>query len=287
MGHPRPETPIVAEYLALAPLARVPGLLIRRLPRRLRFLVPRALRSHGKRRRPGTVAGLRTSSTTKRSGGRGPGGPGGASRPARKPSSSSTVNPATVPPARSTRSRVASAVPPVASTSSTTRTRWPARTRPRAPRASPSRTPGRTRPRASLAGSLPALRTGTTPTPVAYATAAASRNPRASMPATTSNPAAVVRDDRVDDLAEGGAVGEQRAQVLEDDAGLRKVRHVDDVARHDLRDVAARCRRVPSGYRLRPLLRRAARLAATAGLGPGARPLARRRAGARSRCRTP
>src|SRR5258708_7167730 len=35
-------------------------------------------------------------------------------------------------------------------------------------------------------GSLPALRTGTTPTPAAYATAAAITNPRASIPATTS-----------------------------------------------------------------------------------------------------
>jgi len=37
-------------------------------------------------------------------------------------------------------------------------------------------------------GSLPALRTGTTPVPVAYATAAATTKPRASTPATTSNP---------------------------------------------------------------------------------------------------
>jgi hypothetical protein len=36
---------------------------------------------------------------------------------------------------------------------------------------------------------LPALRTGTTPTPAAYATAAAITNPRASIPTTTSKPA--------------------------------------------------------------------------------------------------
>src|SRR5690606_4928948 len=115
--------------------------------------------------------------------------PGRALRPLRKPSSSTTTKPAIVPPLRSTKERVAAAVPPVASTSSTTSTR-----RPLPPKKASACTSSVAVPysRAYVAefvsrGSLPALRTGTTPVPVAYAIAAASKNPRASMPATMSN----------------------------------------------------------------------------------------------------
>ena len=162
---------------------------------------------------------------------------------------------------------------------------------------------------ASRRGSLPALRTGTTPVPVAYAIAAATTKPRASMPATTSNESgAVVRDDRVDHLPERRPVGEQRHQVLEDDARLGEVGHVDDPARPpapaDRRAAVAsrhRCRspsrRSPPACVARPWRRlpqadrrclpplgaaaRAAGAAAAAGVAaagrPGARP--RRRAG--------
>ncbi len=74
-------------------------------------------------------------------------------------------------------------------------------------------------------GSLPALRTGTMPQSSATPSAPAIRKPRASMPATRSTSPAS-DGQRVDHGGERRRVGEQRGDVLEDDARLREVRDV-------------------------------------------------------------
>ena len=78
-------------------------------------------------------------------------------------------------------------------------------------------------------GSLSFLRTGTNPAPKWYATGDARMNPRASMPDDLVDVAATeVHHDQVDHRGERDRVGEQRRDVLEDDALLREVGHVAD-----------------------------------------------------------
>ena len=94
--------------------------------------------------------------------------------------------PTTVPPRRSTSVAVALAVPPVARTSSTIRTRSPGAME--SVCTSSWAVPySRSYSRLSVVhGSLPALRTGTNPAPKWYATGDAMMKPRASIPTTLS-----------------------------------------------------------------------------------------------------
>ena len=69
-------------------------------------------------------------------------------------------------------------------------------------------------------GSLPALRIGTSPTSAAIAIAPASRNPRASTPATTSNSTGERLDHGVDHGAQGRGIRQQRSDVAELDPRL-------------------------------------------------------------------
>ena len=90
----------------------------------------------------------------------------------------------------------------------------------RAPRSSPSPYSSAYETDAAGRGSLPALRIGTRPTPAAIATAPASRNPRASTPATTSNVPANGAIMRVDHGAQGPGIRQQRRDVAEQHARL-------------------------------------------------------------------
>ena len=114
----------------------------------------------------------------------------------------------------------------MASTSSMTTTRRPrGRCRRRGSPAWPCRTRALYFSRRTGGGSLPPLRTASTPVPSPVATAAPSRKPRASMPATRSAPAATSASASVT-AAEAVPVGEHRRQVLELDAGFREVGHL-------------------------------------------------------------
>ena len=120
---------------------------------------------------------------------------------------------------------------------------WPARRPPPAPaglrvervrvylQGRRSRTPDRTTRRASYGAACRPCVRAPRPFPVAYAMAAASRKPRASMPATTSKDPAPCWPMIVSITStERRPVGEQRAQVLEDDPLLGKPRNVDHLA---------------------------------------------------------
>ena len=83
--------------------------------------------------------------------------------------------------------------------------------------------------RTTAHGSLPALRTGTNPAPMRYATGAAMMKPRASMPSTRSTATSWKRStSSLTDRWKPSGVAEQRRDVAERDARLRVVGDVAD-----------------------------------------------------------
>ena len=180
--------------------------------------------------------------------------------------------------------------------------RWPARRR-RATPACPSSTPTGTSISALPYSSCVAARARSAAAacrpcapaprrqPSSRASAPASMNPRASTPATRSTPGAPGQlGQRVDARAEAARVGQQRRDVLEDDAGLREVRHVAQPGRdRPRRRVGSRRLGVGHGrLRVPARLRRAGRRAAAPAPRRAAarrRRAARRPAPARPRAR--
>ena len=94
---------------------------------------------------------------------------------------------------------------------------------------------------------MPGLRIGMKPTPSRRASGVPKRNPRASAAATASIPRPCeVLGEPVDGRLERPGVGQQRRDVLEQDAGLGEIRDVADVVAEVDRSVRGHSGRAPS-----------------------------------------
>src|SRR6059036_3995216 len=156
--------------------------------------------------------------------------PSSRARPFKKSSSIRKVNPTTSAPWARTSLAAAAAVPPVASTSSTTRTRSPALTASLCISSAsvPYSRAYSTRPRS--AGSFPGFRIGTSPASSASAIGAPSRKPRDSIETARDLGAPGHGRHQLDSAPECGRVEQQRRDVLEYNPRLGEIRDIPDIA---------------------------------------------------------